>query len=187
MKWVIFGLGNPGEIYKNTRHNLGRDLLDEFAKKNNEIWKKFNIHGEYFKIKNNDNEIFFLKTTTLFMNESGILIKEFIDFYKIDTNNIIIIYDEMDYPLGQFKLRENGSGGGHNGMKDIIKYLNTSDIKRIRIGIGRPKFNVKDFVLGKFGSNEKAIIDKVKNELIKIIELIINDENFKTIMNKFNV
>lgn len=187
MKWVIYGLGNPGINYKNTRHNFGRDFLGLFSNEKNENWKKFNNHGEYWKLKNNDgDEFFFLRTTTLYMNESGILLEEFIHFFDINIENIIVIYDEMDYPLGQIKIRENGSAGGHNGMKNIIKFVNTSNIKRIRLGIGRPNTDIKNYVLGKFTFNENKIVLEVMRKMNEIINFFLLDTNFSLLMNKFN-
>ncbi|MBR4486578.1 aminoacyl-tRNA hydrolase [bacterium] len=117
----------------------------------------------------NEHEIYFLRTTTLYMNESGIYLKEFLDYYKVEVEDVIIVYDELNYELGEIKLKISGSAGGHNGMKDIIKYLNTMDVKRIRLGISRPTSDIKDYVLARFNSHEIKTVDSVINKVNEII------------------
>ena len=186
MKSIIFGLGNPGKEYDNTRHNFGRKCVEDFVQRNNLAWKTFNTHGEYAKLSVNEHEIYFLRTTSLYMNESGIYLKEFLDYYKVEVEDVIVIYDELNYQLGEIKLKISGSAGGHNGMKDVIKYLNTMDVKRIRLGISRPNSDIKDYVLARFNNHEIKIVDNVINKVNEIINDWTNSYNFLKLMNKYN-
>ena len=186
MKSIIFGLGNPGKEYDNTRHNFGRKCVEGFVQTNNLVWKTFNSHGEFAKWNINENEIYFLKTSTLYMNESGIFVKEVLDYFKVEVENVIIIYDELNFELGEVKLKLSGRAGGHNGMKDVIKYLNTMDVKRIRLGIGRPNYDIKDYVLAKFNEHQLKIVNEVVNKVKQIIDDFSNSFNFLKLMNKYN-
>lgn len=188
MKALIFGLGNPGREYDNTRHNFGKMCVEKFVEEHNLAWTKFNEHGEYCKLKIDDNEIFFLRTSSLYMNESGILSREFVDYYKIPVQNIILLYDDMDYKLGTFRLKTNGSGGGHNGVASVLKYLNTNILNRIRLGIGRTSNeNMKNYVIGKFTKDELQIVHNViKIVSEEVLEDWIKTLNFDKLMTKYN-
>ena len=185
---LIVGLGNIGKQYENTRHNIGFnaiDLLGNFLNISFEL--NNNLNGFYGILISNEFRLILFKPTT-YMNLSGIAVKKIIDFYKINVEDIIIIFDDMNLPLGKVRLRIFGSSGGHNGIKNIIDNLSTDKIKRIRIGIGRPEtnINVKDFVLSKFSDVEFKIInkalEKVKNAVLSYL-----DNDFNYAMNKFNI
>ncbi len=189
MKAIIFGLGNPGTMYDNTRHNFGRKCVQEFIDKNNLTWITFNNHGEYSKYNHNGDEIYLLRTTNLFMNESGLLIQEFANYYKIDKNNIIILYDDMDTSVGKLKLKLMGSAGGHNGMKDVIKCLQTNEIKRVKLGINRPTDpnEIKNYVLAKFKHDEIQEINKIIKLIIdNVLVDYVNGISFEKLMSKYN-
>lgn len=188
MKALIFGLGNPGTEYDNTRHNFGKMCVENFALHHNLTWTKFNNHGDFCKMKINDNEIFLLKTTAIYMNDSGILCKEFVDYFKIPTEEIIILYDDMDYALGAFRLKTTGSGGGHNGVASVLKYLNTNKLNRIRLGIGRTTSdNMKNYVIGKFTKQEMPIVNNVVETVSHdVLEEWLKNLNFDRLMTKFN-
>jgi peptidyl-tRNA hydrolase, PTH1 family len=161
---LIVGLGNPGVKYAQTRHNIGFDLVDSLAKR----WqisltdrKQFQgIYGEGFA--SNNSKIRLLKPQT-FMNLSGQSVRATIDWFKLPPESVLVVYDDLDLPLGKIRLRLSGSAGGHNGMKSLISHLGTQKFPRVRIGIGKSTGD-KDtisHVLGKFAPNEHPIVDEV--------------------------
>ena len=182
---LIVGLGNPGKEYENTRHNMGFMFIDAYAKeKGVEITKK-KFNGLYVEFVNNGEKTILLKPQS-YINLSGEVVKAFVDFYKIDIEDILIINDDLDLPIGKYKIRPTGSSGGHNGLKNIEAHLHTQNYKRIKIGISNDKeMDTKDYVLGKI-SKENA---KVINELTKIVNNIIDDFykiDFDALMAKYN-
>ncbi len=161
---LIVGLGNPGTKYAQTRHNVGFDLVDILAKR----WqislsdrKQFQgIYGE--GIGSNNIKIKLLKPQT-FMNLSGQSVRATLDWFKLSPESVLVVYDDLDLPLGKIRLRLSGSAGGHNGMKSIISHLGTQNFPRVRIGIGQST-GEKDtiaHVLGKFSKTETIVIDEV--------------------------
>lgn len=156
---LVIGLGNPGKKYEHTRHNMGFDVLDAFCDiaqvdVDKDLFKGLIGRGRIF-----DEDTMFLKPQT-FMNLSGDSVVQVVNYFKIEIEDIIVIYDDMALEPGVVRLRANGTSGGHKGMQDIINKLHTSEIKRIRVGIGEPKFDVVDYVLGKPHDEEKEAIDK---------------------------
>lgn len=167
--FLIVGLGNPGKKYKNTRHNVGFMTLDEIAKENWEYSKKFK--AEIQKIQLLRKEVILLKPRT-FMNLSGEAVNSCANFFQIPTENIWVIYDDKDLDLGDIRIRDKGSSGGHKGMESIIKSLGTQDFARFRIGIKTAeldKIPTESFVLQEFSKEEKKAI---KESIEKIIDLI---------------
>ena len=137
---LIVGLGNPGKEYENTRHNLGFLIVDQLANKLNVELSKKKFNGLYYQNK----EYILLKPQT-YMNNSGECILAFLNYFRIPLDNLLVIYDEIALPLGKFRYRGQGSDGGHNGMKNIIKFVGSKDFKRLRIGIGYDQnFLIKD-------------------------------------------
>jgi len=148
---LIAGLGNPKRKYKKTRHNIGFRVIDSFKKENNFPKFKIEFNSELSKKGN----IILLKPQT-FMNNSGTAIKQTVSFYKIPIENIIIVHDDLDIPLGEVKMSENKGSAGHNGVQSIIDHLKTNQFKRLRIGI-QPETSIenkKNFVLKKFSKQE---------------------------------
>ena len=184
---LIVGLGNPGKEYENTRPNIGFMMLDRYVSKKGIIdsnWKsKFN--GLYLDTKIGDDKVLFLKPQS-YMNLSGGVVKKYVDFFKIDIDDILIISDDLDLKVGNFKLREKGSSGGHNGLKDIEKNLSTQEYKRLKIGISNDKkLDTKDYVLGKFSKSELEIYD----DMFLVVYSILDDYfhlDFSKLMNKYN-
>ena len=180
---LIVGLGNPGKEYENTRHNMGFMAIDFYAQKNNlDFKKKFN--GLYSETTINGEKIILLKPQT-YMNLSGNCIIEFVNYFKIDLDDVLIIYDDKDFDLGTFKIKKNGSSGGHNGMNNIISHFKTQNIKRIRMGISKNDIPLIDYVLQKMGKNE---MDKI-NGIFPIISDVIEDFvklDFEALMSKYN-
>lgn len=144
---IIVGLGNPGTRYENTRHNVGFLTLDVLANKFNCSFERENFKGKIAETRYNGEKIILLKPQT-FMNLSGEAVVEILNFYKAEMEDVLIIYDDMDLPNGALKFKTSGSGGGHNGMNNIISLTGTNKIPRLKIGIDRPFFNNSaDYVL----------------------------------------
>ena len=177
---IIIGLGNPGKEYTNTRHNTGFFLLDkirekydfpefEFNKKlNSEISLSPSPFGRGARDEG-ENKIILAKPQT-FMNLSGEAVKNILGFYKLTPENIIVIQDDIDLPVGKYKLTDDSSSAGHNGVQDIIDILGTQKFRRIKIGVGnadlRSKINPEDFVLQKFSGEELETIKKTSEEIL---------------------
>lgn len=182
---LIVGLGNPGKVYENTRHNIGFDVIDEYLKKYNEEIKQEKFDGLYTKLNINNEKVIFLKPQK-YMNLSGEVIKKYVDFYKIQVEDILVIHDDLDQQLGNIKLKQNSSSGGHNGIKNIESQLGTKNYKRLKIGISNDKkIDTKNYVLSKINNEDRKILD----ESIKICLNIIDDYfiiDFEHLMNKYN-
>lgn len=184
--YLIVGLGNPGDEYKNTRHNAGFCSIDLICKDLKIELDKKKYKALYTIYKENDNKYIFVEPQT-YMNSSGEAVEKLCSFYKVDTNNVIIIYDDMDLPVGKVRLRNSGSSGGHNGVKSIIGLLHTEDIKRIRLGISKdPKIEVIDYVLGKFKGDELKLFKDSHKIAKDAIKYFIECDDFDRVMSKFN-
>ena len=181
---LIVGLGNPGKEYENTRHNAGFKFIDKFARSQKlEFKEKFN--GLYTEFNYNGEKIILLKPQK-YMNLSGEVVIKFKDFYKINLEDILIICDDLDTPLGKIKLKYKGSSGGHNGLKNIELHLHSNEYKRIKLGISSNKNHDKiDYVIGKMPKEELEILEKVtdksKDIIIDYLEM-----SFDNLMNKYN-
>jgi PTH1 family peptidyl-tRNA hydrolase len=185
MKLVV-GLGNKGEEYYKTRHNVGFVAIDAITLKKNISIDKVKFGGLYNESVINGEKIIFLKPQR-YINLSGEVIKKFIDFFKIDIENILIIHDDLDLPCGSFKLKYKGGSAGHNGLKDIEKNLGTKEYKRIKIGISNNKqIDTKNYVLGKVNKEEEEKLKIVIDEIVKIFDDYL-EMSFDNLMNKYNV
>lgn len=175
---LLIGLGNPGDEYKFTRHNIGFMVLDQFFDQiSSSAWeKKFDCF--FNKISINKRKILFLKPLT-FMNLSGNAVQKVKNYYKITNNNIVIIHDDIDLELGRIKLKEGGGDGGHNGLKSVAKMIG-NDFFRIRVGIGRPKkIDISRYVLDNFHQSEISILEEIIFKCCNGIKLLIEDNNEK--------
>lgn len=181
---LIVGLGNPGKKYEHTRHNMGFDVLDLLADLAKIDVDKESFKGLIGRGKIFDQDVFLLKPQT-FMNLSGESVRAVIDYFKIDIDDVLIIYDEMALPVGKIRLRNSGSSGGHKGMQNIIEHLGTENIKRIRIGIGEPTYDVIDYVLSKPLKDELPLIDESIKEAVEAIKVYLKN-NFDIAMSRFN-
>lgn len=182
---LIVGLGNYGGEYKNTRHNAGFMALDFYAKKNNLSIDKRKFKGLYTETKINDEKVLLLEPQT-YMNLSGECVRDFMGYFHIDVKDLLVIYDDMDLDVGVIRLREKGSAGGHNGIKNIIENIKTSDFKRVRIGISKDKnIDTINYVLGKFKDEEKEIIDKEIEKISNIIDDF-TKYDFNKVMSLYN-
>ncbi len=183
---LIIGLGNPGKEYEKTRHNVGFEVLDVLANALNVSFKlEKSFKGEVAMTNYGSEKVILLKPST-FMNlsgESAILVKQ---FYKVELDDIIVVYDDIALDLGKLRLRMQGSSGGHNGIKDLIKHFNTQEFKRIRIGISSSDKALRNHVLGKFSKDEQTEMSisyqYAKDALIDFIKQV----PFVDIMTKYN-
>lgn len=178
---LIVGLGNPGLKYKKTRHNVGFKALDYLQKENNfpkfKFVKKFkaDISEGMF----NEERAILAKPQT-FMNTSGQAVKALVNFYKLDLKNLIVVHDDFDLPVGEFKVSENSSSAGHNGVKSIIHELVTQDFIRVRVGIkpsASQEMETKDFVLAKFTKQEKILIEQAIKKVATAVAMATDEEN----------
>lgn len=181
---LIVGLGNPGKKYEHTRHNMGFDVVDLFSELaqidiDKEAFKGLVGRGHLF-----DEDVYLLKPQT-FMNLSGESVREIMSYFKIPVEDIIVIYDDMDLEPGKLRLRLSGSSGGHKGIQNIIDNLHTEDIKRIRIGIGKPTYDTIDYVLSKPLKEERELIDEAIKTAVDALKEILKN-NFDSAMNKYN-
>ena len=184
-KFLVVGLGNIGEKYEKTRHNIGFDIVDQLAVKLNSTFSSAK-YGEVLKTKFAGKQIVLLKPNT-FMNLSGKAVLYWLKKEKIDVSNLIIIVDDLNLDFGIYRLRKSGSDGGHNGLKDIANSLNSTTFTRLRFGIGNnyKKEKQVDFVLSKWNSEESL---KLKNHLDKNVEIILSSlkKGLEFTMNKYN-
>ena len=188
----LIGLGNPGKKYSRTRHNIGFLILENLSKKYNSnflLKTKLKSSCSEFKINDSTYRLFLPNT---FMNNSGDAVRAIIDWYKINLDQIFIIVDDKDLPLGKIRFRKKGSSGGHNGLQSIIEKLQTCNFNRIRIGIGSPPsikstndFNTISHVLGNISLEEKSILDKVYKRVISSLEQL-NTKKEEFIINELN-
>lgn len=183
---LIVGLGNPGKEYENTRHNIGFMFVDYYISYKSYIcnWKK-KFNGLFTEITINNEKVMFLKPQS-YMNLSGEVVKKVIDYYKISIDDILIISDDLDLNVGNFKLKPKGSSGGHNGLKNIELNLGSSSFKRLKIGISNNKnIDTKDYVLCKFSSSELNTYNNLFNDLVSVIDDYL-EFDFSVLMNKYN-
>ncbi|KAA9218952.1 MULTISPECIES: aminoacyl-tRNA hydrolase [Aerococcus] len=186
MKLVV-GLGNPGKEYEGTRHNIGFIVLNEWAYRHHESFDRSAFNGVYFKRRVANDQVIFVKPTT-FMNLSGQCVSGFMNYYHIDLEDLLVVYDDMDMEPGRLRLRKKGSAGGHNGMKDIIKMLNSKDIQRIKLGVGHPqgKGSVVNHVLGKFSKEDQGKMLESSQAAADAISYWLEGNSFENTMNRFN-
>lgn len=182
---LIVGLGNPGCEYERTRHNIGYMALDSIAHYYKIVLNKNKFGGKYGELILNGEKVILLKPEK-FMNLSGEVIRDYIKFFKIDINDILIIHDDLDTSIGSIRLRYKGSSGGHNGLKNIELHLGTKEYKRIKIGISNNKLmDTKDYVLGRFSKEEMEKLNPIIEKMPEIFETFLN-KPFDNLMNKYN-
>ena len=188
----LIGLGNPGKKYSKSRHNIGFLLLENLSKKYNSnflLKEKLKSSCSEFTINESTYRLFLPNT---FMNNSGDAVRAIVDWYKINLDQVFIIVDDKDLPLGKIRFRKKGGSGGHNGLKSIIEKLQTENFNRIRIGIGSPpsikgrnNFNTISHVLGNISTEEKSVLDKVYIRVIESLEQL-NTKKQEYIVNDLN-
>lgn len=169
---LIFGLGNPGKQYQNTRHNLGQMIIQKFSQDYNfTLSRKNKLLSE---VGESSKNIF--ATSTEFMNLSGISLQKVAAYYKISPKNIYLIHDDLDLPVGEWRLQFDRGAAGHNGVKSVIENLGTQAFWRLRVGIGRAEFDTpEEYVLKPFTKEKKVIIRQTIDKIIKEISNILNN------------
>ncbi|MGE5628189.1 MAG: aminoacyl-tRNA hydrolase [Solirubrobacterales bacterium] len=182
--YLIAGLGNPGKQYEHTRHNVGFDTIDIISREYNIPLNREKFKGIYGEGTIADDKVILLKPKT-FMNLSGESISEVSNFYKIESENIIVIYDDISLHTGRMRIRPQGSAGGHNGIKSIISCLSTEKFPRIKIGVGHPEYDLIPFVLGRFSKEDRALVEEVMKAAALSVEEIIKN-GVPEAMNKYN-
>lgn len=188
---LIVGLGNPGRHYVNSRHNIGFQCINAFAREHGIDLSKRQSKARIGVGQITGQKVILAKPGT-FMNLSGESVAPLARYYDIALTDILIVYDDVDFPLGSFRIREKGGSGGHNGMKSIIGHLGSQEFPRIRVGIGKQGEGSKvqsdrspEYVLGNFTRDEKPVVDKVCMRVVEAIECILS-EGITTAMNRYN-
>jgi len=185
MRWIV-GLGNPGPAYESTRHNAGFMVIDELARRWNVSVSQNKCKALIGETRVGSEKVALIKPMT-FMNLSGESVRAFMDYYKAQLEDMIVVYDDLDTETGRIRLRYQGSAGGHNGIKSIIQHVGTQTFNRVRMGISRPKPGVQivDYVLGSFPKSEQPDVRRMVEEACDAIEFALNHP-FEETMAKFN-
>lgn len=175
--YLVVGLGNPGKDYEATRHNIGFKAIDYIADRLNVPLNKIGFKAVYGVTSIQGEKVIIAKPQT-YMNLSGECVVDFYNYYKIDLNNIIIIYDDIDLSVGDIRIRAKGSAGTHNGMKSIIYQLQSEQFPRVRIGVSPPpkEWDLKDYVLSKFTDEEKDNINDAIKQAAEAVEIIVKQD-----------
>jgi len=176
-KVLIVGLGNPGSAYEATRHNIGHVIMRALAKDLGWAWKKdSHVKGEYATGQKDQKEVTLLVPTT-FMNNSGLAVNRMMQILQIGSTDLLVIADDVYIPFGQFRLREKGSSGGHNGVKSVIDHILTDDFQRLKVGVGAPFIgNLEEFVLGQYTEEEMTHIPEIINRAHAVVDLWIKGD-----------
>ena len=184
--YLIAGLGNPGKEYEKTRHNAGFGAIDALAEKLGISVEEKKYKGLFGKGRIGAEPVILLKPHT-YMNLSGESVRAAADFYKIDPEHMIVIYDDIDLEVGRLRLRAKGSAGGHNGIKNIIAHMGTQEFPRVRIGVGaKPdRMDLADYVLGRFSQVEQSQMEDGYKEAAEAAAAIV-EEGIEAAMNRFN-
>jgi PTH1 family peptidyl-tRNA hydrolase len=181
---LIVGLGNPGDEYRSTRHNVGFDAVDLISEKYNIGVNRIKFKGMYGEGSIKGEKVILLKPQT-YMNLSGESVRGVSSFYKIPNEKIIIIYDDISLEVGKMRIRTKGSAGGHNGIKSIIAHLSTDVFPRIKVGVGQPKADLVNHVLSKFLKEERETIEKTLFGAVDAVGCML-EYNVEEAMNKYN-
>ena len=184
---LIVGLGNPGKEYERTRHNAGFDVMDEIARMASASITQKKFKALVDKVNIGGQSVLLMKPQT-YMNNSGEAVRAAMDFYHLQPQDLLVIYDDMDLAVGRLRLRQKGSAGGHNGLKNIIQHLGTDQFPRIRVGVGEkphPDYDLADWVLGKFQGEDKKVMDEAVKRAADAVECILK-EGADRAMNRFN-
>ncbi len=188
MTKLLIGLGNPGDKYFETKHNVGFMLIDQLAKKQNVTFTNDKIfQADLASFFFNGEKIYLVKPTT-FMNESGKAVHALLAYYGLDIKDLLVIYDDLDMEVGKIRLRAKGSAGGHNGIKSIIQHIGTQTFNRVKIGIGRPKngMSVVNHVLSTFDKDDYIGILQSIDKVDDSVNYYLQEKNFEKTMQRYN-
>ncbi|ELK48348.1 aminoacyl-tRNA hydrolase [Halobacillus sp. ACCC02827] len=186
MKCIV-GLGNPGRKYEQTRHNIGFMIVDQLAEKNGWTLTQKKFNGLFTMERVDGEKVVLLKPQT-YMNLSGESLRPLMEYYDMDVEDVLVVYDDLDLPPGKIRLRQKGGHGGHNGIRNIIDQLGTKEFKRLRVGVGRPNGSqtVIDHVLGDFYKEEWKAVEESIEQSVQACEAWLN-QPFNEVMNDYNV
>lgn len=186
VEWLIAGLGNPGQKYEKTRHNMGFLAVDLLAEEKGVKLNKVKFKAAYNLMDFGGARCLVMKPQT-YMNLSGEAVREAAQFYKIPADHVLVIYDDVSLPLGKLRVRPNGSAGGHNGVRNIIAHLGTQDFPRVKVGTGAPgeDGNMIDWVVGVPSQGERKVLLEACQRAVRAAECVI-EQGCQKAMNSFN-
>lgn len=187
VSWLVVGLGNIGDQYEGTRHNVGFQVVDELAERAGVPVQKLKYRALTNTVQIGGEKVLLMKPVT-FMNLSGEAVRPAADFYKVSPDHVLVISDDVALPVGKLRVRRGGSAGGHNGLKDIIRHLGTDQFPRVKVGVGEkphPDYDMADWVLGKFQGEDKKIIDQAVKRAADAVGLLLSQGVDKA-MSRYN-
>ena len=187
VEWLLVGLGNPGDKYDNTRHNVGFAAIDQLAEELRVPVQKLKYRALTQTVELGGAKVLLMKPIT-YMNLSGEAVGEAARFFKIPADHVLVLSDDVSLPVGKLRIRKGGSAGGHNGLKSIIQHLGTDQFPRVKIGVGEkphPDYDMADWVLGKFVGPDKTAIDEATLRAAQAVECYLKDGPQQA-MNQFN-
>lgn len=184
--WLIVGLGNPGSEYDGTRHNVGFEVADMLAERASASFSEKKFKARLGRGRLEGADVLFIKPQT-FMNLAGEAVGPALGFYKAETQEVIVLHDDLDLDVGRLKLKQGGGHGGHNGLRSLIEHLPDANFIRVRIGIGRPppRWDSADYVLSRFGKVDQPAIERALKDAAESVEIIIRD-GLRRAMNVYN-
>lgn len=187
VEWLVVGLGNPGDKYENTRHNVGFLTIDHIAEEQRVPVQKLKYRALTNTVELGGAKVLLMKPVT-YMNLSGEAVRQAVDFYKIPPERVLVVSDDTALAVGRLRIRKGGSAGGHNGLKNIIQHLGTDQFPRVRVGVGEkphPDYDMADWVLGKFQGEDKKAIDGAVKRAADAVECLLKEGPDRA-MNRFN-
>ena len=187
VNWLIVGLGNVGDKYEGTRHNVGFRVADELAERAGVPVQRLKYRALTGQAEIGGVRVLLMKPVT-FMNLSGEAVRPAADFYKVPADHILVLSDDVSLPVGKLRIRRGGSAGGHNGLKNIIKHLGTDQFPRVKVGVGEkphPDYDMADWVLGKFQGEDRKAIDQAVQRAADAVECLLR-EGPERAMSRFN-
>lgn len=183
---LVVGLGNPGQEYKHTRHNVGYVVVDQLQERFKGLWKRSKFSADTARIVIDGQKVLLVKPLT-YMNNSGQAVKKLMDYYAVPSEDVYVFYDDVDVEVGKIRIRQKGGAGSHNGMRSMVQELQSKEFPRFRIGIGpqNPYIDMVDFVLGKFTKEEQVKVEKSIDSACDALVLSVED-GIEIAMSQFN-